>query len=132
MNKKKLTLEQRIARLERVIAGNRSSRRRVNESVSDEGDYVLRMVQDDLEPDYEVLSGTLDGGDAYEIDIQDNMGDEEYYDDWESNYETYRIEATGRGYKVSVTGNFANKTLGVFTNLDQVAKAIIDFRRNGD
>lgn len=126
----KPTLEQRIARLERAIAGNKALRR-INESADEWGDAILRIVQNDLEPDYEVLSGSPDGNE-YEIDIQDNMGDEMYYDDWESNYETYTVTEDGRGYTVSVVGNFANKTLGTFQTVDQAANAIINFRRHGD
>ena len=97
---RKLTLEQRIARLERAIAGNRSSRRRVNEGLDmGFGNRVKAAVERYLGGfDYYTVAVELKSG-ALFVDVQD----EEAMNGYEYGIAGYfRIDEDPAGYMVSV------------------------------
>ena len=127
---RRLTLEQRITRLENAIKASRSARRKF-ESMGNFEDALRGLVEHGLEGHdcYVVASDWHNNG--AEIDIQDDMGDTEYYDDWESNYATYRVTFDGRKYNVSVDSSSSEDDLGVFSTLFDAAKAILKDRGIG-
>ena len=142
---RKMTLENRIARLEKAIkdevsASRSSGARRKFESIVDDCEQLRRLIQREANATG-ISLGYLDVDPASwnavnpGVTIEVNMADEsdaEYADDWEVNDETYIVDPVSNGYNVVCKfSNFAKGKLGVFRSLKDVAKAIIK-NHNGD
>ena len=120
---RKLTLEQRIARLERAVAGNRTSRRRVNEGF----DRVFRA---------EVQSAVANKlGDSYTVTAELDKGALFVWveDEYEEGGGEFKIEEDSDGLIVSDVDmtrrpNFKIGTASDAADIaDIIAKAINDY-----
>lgn len=120
---RKLTLEQRISRLEKLL--NTRVKSRKFEGVNSFESELRTLIERGLEDSGCFIASSDWDGRAVEIDIQDDMDDEEYCDGWECDYATYRVEFDGRMYNVTVNGNFSEPDLGSFHSLRDVADAIL-------
>ncbi len=120
---RKLTLEERIIRLEKLLSNRRSANNskqfRKCESSHDAAraddatcNDLVTLLSKKL-PDQVVDGYAVPNTGTLAIDIQDDMGDEEYYDEWESNYMHYDVKV---GYYIA--------DLGIFASLDEAAEAI--------
>lgn len=126
---RRIILERRIARLENAIRNaNRQQMRRKFESADNFEPELRKLVERGLvgKSGFIVSSNWVNNG--AEINIQDDMGDEEYYDDWDSDYATYRVTLDDGMYNVTYSGNFSDPNLGTFSTLRAAARAIVEDR----
>ena len=124
----KLTLERRIIRLERLLKSRRSGRKfEEHNDFMRTAEKVLLTLQNKIDDILEI-SGNEDD-DKFVIYIQDNMDqyDQEYYDDWESNWEEFVLSPNEDGTIHVEYGysNFNDKgdEIGDFNNVREAVKA---------
>lgn len=136
MIKRKLTLEQRISRLESMIKSVRSIRKFESMGTSD-CEVAYDLIADACEQHN--AESYFDGFNKYtgeyELSIADILDDQEYADDWETDDESFSIKCEPDDTLTVklVSSNFANpRVLG--SNLrtpKQAADAVIKYRFGG-
>lgn len=131
---KKLTLEQRISRLEELILHKYNGKNaRKFESLNDIEPMCKRafnMLQSSQE-DYGLdVFGFANEGDHFVIDVQD-ITDGEYADDWDVNYETFGLYPNGDGsVTVSIENSYFNDpgNLAICNSASDIVKTILSSR----
>ena len=130
---RKLTLEQRIARLERMLKNAHCTRK------------FESMCMSDCEAAYDLIADACEQHNAesysdgfnkytgeYELSIEDILDDQEYADDWETNDESFSIicEPDNTLTVKLVSSNFADpRVLGSHLRTPkQAANAVIKYR----
>jgi hypothetical protein len=121
---RKLTLEQRIARLERAVAGNRTSRRRVNEDLDMSFGNKVKAAVEDILGDYYNVTVELKKG-ALFVYVED--------DEAANGYEygiagDFRVDESPDGYIVSDTDSSYEKGYeeGTARDANGIAEIITD------
>lgn len=115
MANRKMTLEARVARLEKLIA--HESKDMLVKRLKD----LVSSMLDDCSVSYSVQRNN-----SY-ITISDNNEDD-FLDTDRDNFEVYRIIDNGTTFKIIVNNGFSDNILGDFTNVKSAANAIVKYR----
>lgn len=119
-----LTLEQRIARLEKAIVGNKTSRRRVNEGLDVNFRVRVETAVGDILGDYYFVRTKISRGALFVY-----VEDEEAANGYEYGIAgDFRVDEDPDGYVVSVTDSTEkpNYECGTARDADEVAEIITD------
>lgn len=127
LNSNIMTFESRINHLEKLL----KTRKFESTNLQTMCQQAFRMLQaQGSRIGIEVL-GFDTVGDHFEIDIQDDMDGQEYYDDWECDYEVFGLYPNDDG-TVNVqliSSNFNNPTdLDVCSTANEIVQTILDYR----
>ena len=126
-NSNVITLESRIKRLERLL----KTRKFESANLETMCKQAFRMLQaQGSRMGIEVMDfDTV--GDHFEIDVQDDMEGQEYYDDWECDYEVFGLypNVDGTVNVQLMSSSFNNPTdLGVCSTASEIVQTILDYR----